>query len=302
MSAVIKRGLLAGAAGTTLLNATTYLDMAIRGRSPSDTPERTVDAGLERAGQELPGDSTQRDNRRTALGALSGIASGLAIGVGASAVRALGVRLPGPLAAIATGAGAMAATDLPMAALGISDPRTWTAKDWVSDAVPHLAYGIGTHAVIAATDDTEPPPKAPLGLVVRSFGLGIATGMRSTLGATAPGLFGRVSVSTPGKLARLAAVGGELVADKLPNTPSRLEGPGLAFRVAAGVDGGFLLAHHADVSPNACILAASLGAVAGSYGGLAWRRWSGAQRADWHAAVLEDLAAVALAYGACRGV
>jgi hypothetical protein len=36
-------GLVAGAAGTTALNAITYLDMAIRGRPASDTPERTIE-------------------------------------------------------------------------------------------------------------------------------------------------------------------------------------------------------------------------------------------------------------------
>ena len=34
-----------------------------------------------------------------------------------------------------------------MAALGITDVRTWPANPWVSDLVPHLAYGIATGAV-----------------------------------------------------------------------------------------------------------------------------------------------------------
>ncbi|MEO6509564.1 MAG: hypothetical protein ABIO16_01145 [Nocardioides sp.] len=44
----------------------------------------------------------------------------------------------------------MAATDAPMAALGVSDPRTWATADWLSDAIPHLAYGVVTTAVAAA--------------------------------------------------------------------------------------------------------------------------------------------------------
>ena len=36
------RGAAAGAAGTTALNVVTYLDMAVRGRPASSTPERTV--------------------------------------------------------------------------------------------------------------------------------------------------------------------------------------------------------------------------------------------------------------------
>ena len=39
----ILRGAAAGAAGTTALNVVTYLDMAIRGRPASDTPERSVE-------------------------------------------------------------------------------------------------------------------------------------------------------------------------------------------------------------------------------------------------------------------
>src|SRR3569833_2837053 len=45
-------GLLAGAAGTTALNAVTYGDMALRGRPASEVPERLVDRlGLRRGGR-----------------------------------------------------------------------------------------------------------------------------------------------------------------------------------------------------------------------------------------------------------
>jgi uncharacterized membrane protein len=300
MSGVIKRGLLAGAAGTTALNATGWLDMLVRGRPASEAPERTVDAGLERLGRGLPGNSEQQDSRRAALGALSGIGSGLAIGVAASAVRALGIRLPGPLAAVATGAGAMAATNLPMTALGLTDPREWTAADWISDAVPHLAYGAATHAVIAGMDDSEPPPKPSPRLVLNSFGLGIATGLRSSLGGAAPGLFGRRDLSTLGRAFRVAGIAGELVIDKLPNTPSRLEPPALIGRLTSGADGGFLLAHHGGFAPASCMLAGSLGAAAGSFGGAAWRRWAALRMPDWRGALLEDTTAITLAFATTR--
>ncbi len=39
-----------------------------------------------------------------------------------------------------------------MAALGISDPRTWSAQDWAADVVPHLAYGLVTAATLAGLD------------------------------------------------------------------------------------------------------------------------------------------------------
>jgi hypothetical protein len=43
----------------------------------------------------------------------------------------------------------MAAANGPMVVLGITDPRTWSAADWISDVVPHLAYG----AVVKTTMD-----------------------------------------------------------------------------------------------------------------------------------------------------
>jgi hypothetical protein len=42
----------------------------------------------------------------------------------------------------------MAAGDGPMTALGVTDPRTWAATDWISDVVPHLAYGTVTAWVL----------------------------------------------------------------------------------------------------------------------------------------------------------
>jgi hypothetical protein len=64
------------------------------------------------------------------------------------AARAWGWR-PGliPSSIVAT-VGALVASNGPMTALGISDPRTWAAKDWVSDIVPHLAYGMVTAATL----------------------------------------------------------------------------------------------------------------------------------------------------------
>jgi hypothetical protein len=39
----ILMGMVAGAVGTTMLNVVTYLDMAMRGRPPSEVPEKVVD-------------------------------------------------------------------------------------------------------------------------------------------------------------------------------------------------------------------------------------------------------------------
>ncbi|MFF6994897.1 hypothetical protein ACFY93_08050 [Streptomyces sp. NPDC008313] len=147
----ITRGCAAGAAGTTALNAVTYADMALRGRPSSSTPETVVDLVTTRMGHPVPR-TRERDNRLSGLGALSGIAVGTGTGVAVSLIRRAGVRVPLWLGGLLTGALAMALTDAPMARLGVSDPRTWSAADWASDVVPHLAYGLVTYAVVAAPD------------------------------------------------------------------------------------------------------------------------------------------------------
>jgi hypothetical protein len=146
------RGALAGAAGTTALNAVTYLDMAVRGRPASSTPEDTVEKVAARVGIDVPGDEQARQNRLSGLGALLGAATGVGIGSMFALLRRAGPRLPGPLDAVLAGAAAMAASNGSMTALGVTDPRQWTATDWVSDVLPHLAYGAVTAAVLHALD------------------------------------------------------------------------------------------------------------------------------------------------------
>ncbi|MBR7829294.1 hypothetical protein KDK95_23505 [Actinospica sp. MGRD01-02] len=150
MLRTLSRGALAGAAGTTALNAVTYLDMAVRARPSSSTPERTVDALAGRAHVEIPGDGPQRQARLTGLGALNGIALGAGIGVIAAGLRRIGVRPPWWAGSVGVAGLAMAASAVPMARLGVSDPRTWSAADWLSDALPHLAYGFVAHEAISA--------------------------------------------------------------------------------------------------------------------------------------------------------
>ena len=145
-------GAAAGAAGTAALNAATYIDMAIRGRGTSNTPEQTVEAIEDHLPVSVPGDGEVRDHRVSGLGALSGIVTGVGIGAVHGVLRRAGVRPPLPVGALMVGATAMASTDLSMAALKVSDPRTWSAGDWVSDIVPHLVYGAVTYAVLRALD------------------------------------------------------------------------------------------------------------------------------------------------------
>jgi hypothetical protein len=140
-------GLVAGAAGTTALNAATYFDMALRGRPESSTPQQTVEKAAGIVGADIPGsDEPQQHARASGLGALLGIAAGVSAGVALGACRAAGP-LQGRAATLTTAwALAMVAGNGPMTVLGVTDPRTWSAKDWAADVVPHLAY-----AVAAAT-------------------------------------------------------------------------------------------------------------------------------------------------------
>jgi hypothetical protein len=145
-------GLAAGAAGTTALNTVAYLDMTLPARPTSSTPEDTASKLADAVGVGIPGGEDERKNRLAGLGALTGIAAGLGVGAVLGVGRALGFRPRLPLASVVTGAGAMAATISPMAALGVTDPTTWAPQDWVSDVVPHFAYGAVTAWVVQAID------------------------------------------------------------------------------------------------------------------------------------------------------
>jgi hypothetical protein len=151
------RGAAAGAAGTTALNAATYLDMAVRGRASSSAPQDLVEAVADRADVEIPGHDDERANRLAGLGPLSGIGVGVVVGAAAGlvlgALRKRGVTLPAPIPVVLIGAAAMASSDVPLKLFGISDPTEWKGKDWAADALPHLLYGLVTYATIRAAGD-----------------------------------------------------------------------------------------------------------------------------------------------------
>lgn len=140
-------GAAAGAAGTTALNATTYLDMALRGRPASSTPEKMVEKLADARGVEIPGEGETRSNRVSALGSLSGLATGVAVGAGYGLVDLLRLRPRGLGGVVLAGGGAMLLANGTMVKYGVTDPTSWTATEWASDVVPHLAYGL----VVAAT-------------------------------------------------------------------------------------------------------------------------------------------------------
>lgn len=142
------RGAAAGAAGTTMLNVVTYADMVLRARPASDTPTATVEALEARLGLRLPGSDNERRNRVPAVGALMGIVAGVGTGALLGAVREAGVPPGRLLGTLLASAGALAGTNGPMIVLDVTDPRAWTPRDWVSDLVPHIAYGMVTAAVL----------------------------------------------------------------------------------------------------------------------------------------------------------
>lgn len=138
-------GLVAGAAGTTALNAVTYFDMALRGRPASELPAKSAARMAERAGIDL-GEGAAAANRSEGLGAAMGIATGVGWGLVYAAARRF-VAPPLPVGALVVGAAAMAGSDASLTAQGLTDPRSWGAKAWLADAVPHVAYGF---ALVAA--------------------------------------------------------------------------------------------------------------------------------------------------------
>ncbi|HST48635.1 hypothetical protein [Jatrophihabitans sp.] len=132
--------------------------------------------------------------------------------------------------------------------------------------------------------------------LLRAALLGLATGGRSTSGLAALTL---TNPSSDGLLGnrwtrRLAgtATAGELLGDKLPQTPSRLQPEGLLPRLACGAVAGAILGSREGGSRRRTALASVvglLGAAAGSRLGVAWRQQADRRfGADLPGALLED--------------
>lgn len=145
-------GAAAGAAGTTMLNAVTYLDVVARARPASNTPEDTVEALSKKTHIPIPGQGEDRTNRVAGLGPLTGIAAGVGTGALLGLGRAAGFRPGRVVSGLVATVGALLASNGPMTVLGVTDPRTWTAADWLADLIPHLAYGAVTAVVLDDLD------------------------------------------------------------------------------------------------------------------------------------------------------
>ncbi|SCL72945.1 hypothetical protein GA0070606_6374 [Micromonospora citrea] len=145
-------GAIAGAVGSAALNVVSYLDMVLRARPASSTPERTAGRLAGVAHVDL-GPEDRAANRRSGFGPLLGYGIGVAAGVG-YALLARGRRMPLALGTGVLGGGVMTMSDGSMTLLGVTDPRTWRRSDWLADIVPHVAYGMAA----AATWNRLRPP------------------------------------------------------------------------------------------------------------------------------------------------
>lgn len=158
------RGAAAGAAGCTALDTVGYLDMVLRGRGASSTPEVTVERLSQVVRVPVPGTPDVRGNRIAALGPLTGIAAGVGMGATLGLATAAGWR-PGNAVLTATaGALCLIGTNGPMTVLRVTDPRTWSGSDWAADLVPHVAYALVAAAVLrglAPASSGSVPPRGP---------------------------------------------------------------------------------------------------------------------------------------------
>jgi hypothetical protein len=151
MMKTIVAGTIAGAVGEFVLNVLTYGDMALRGRPASEMPARVVERLADTAGVQL-GEPWERSgtiaNRQEAIGALLGYG----VAVGYAFLRRAGLRAPIPVAGLAIGGGAMLLSDSIATAVGATDPAEWGVEGWLSDIVPHAAYGVVTAATLELID------------------------------------------------------------------------------------------------------------------------------------------------------
>ncbi|MEV4482107.1 hypothetical protein [Micromonospora coxensis] len=145
-------GAIAGAVGSAALNVVSYLDMVVRARPASSTPDETARRLAETTHVDL-GPEDRAVNRRSGLGPVLGYGMGIAVGALLGALAG-GRRASLSVAPVLAGGTVMAISDGSMTALGVTDPRAWRRTDWIADIVPHLAYGMAA----AATWNRLRPP------------------------------------------------------------------------------------------------------------------------------------------------
>lgn len=138
-------GIAAGAAGTAVLNATTYADMAIRARPASKVPRRVVKQVARWTGvRRLPPQRTQ------GLSMLLGYADGFGAGVLYGVMRPRMKNAPWYLMGAGLAAFTLLLSEGSATAMGKTNPRTWGVSGWLTDLVPRLLYGCVTALVYDA--------------------------------------------------------------------------------------------------------------------------------------------------------
>jgi uncharacterized membrane protein len=163
-----------------------------------------------------------------------------------------------------------------------------------------LARGGDSHARTAQRDAGNPGQAPVAAMLGRAAALGAATGLRSTVALAA--LVVRRNDGLPAALGHPAAqaaatlaCAGELVADKLPATPSRLSPRGLATRLIAASLAAAVLARGGARSPVPAVVIAAAAALAAAKIGHDTRRGLDRRFPDPVVALAEDGLAVGLA-------
>jgi uncharacterized membrane protein len=144
-----------------------------------------------------------------------------------------------------------------------------------------------------------------MGYLERAALAGIATGMRSTsavaalIATEAPGLPTRVNGPVAAAIAGLG-VTSELILDKLPSTPSRLEPPGLAGRAAFASIAGVVIARGTKHAAFPAVFVASVAALLSARIFHDIRQAAATQLSPLLVATVEDALALSLAAAGAR--
>jgi hypothetical protein len=153
-----------------------------------------------------------------------------------------------------------------------------------------VSPGVGRDAGIGILEMPENQNRPPA--YAQALGLGFVSGLRAALG---PALVAEIAPPNVKLVFRLLAVG-ELVADKLPKTPNRIDPGPLTGRIVSGAVVGYVVSRHAGRSVWVGALLGGIAAVGGSYGGYYGRRLLGQKLhlPDPIIAVAEDAIGVGL--------
>ncbi len=131
---------------------------------------------------------------------------------------------------------------------------------------------------------------------VTSAAIGKASGFRSSVGISVFVLtrFAGTKYERAAVAGSVLATAGELVADKHPLIPSRLDPGPLGGRVIAGAAAAYGIARRGGNDPVWSAVIGGLSAVAGSYAGNIYRGWASTKVPPLAAAAVEDVAALAI--------